>query len=174
MIATLSIDTLVAAAARVGVKIDLTDDANNLYVWHTPEREVVYIGKSASGRRTRDETKWRDWDPRDEIVSGIVTLLRANKAALQPLRYDPSEFDQSAWLILAETWSGPVVDTLRSYLTDHAPTPEDVEVLLIRICVRYGVPIGNSQFASQWETPIGSPMDTLAAISVFADDSFRP
>jgi hypothetical protein len=50
---------------------------------------------------------------------------------------------------------------------------EQVEKLLVRIVVRYGVPIGNSQFASQWEKPIGTVPDTLAALAVCYDPSFK-
>jgi hypothetical protein len=51
----------------------------------------------------------------------------------------------------AATREGWQIDSLRIYLVDEVPTPQDVERLLIRSCVRCGVPIGNSQFASQWE-----------------------
>lgn len=169
-------DQLVNAAARVGVVVTPTEVSDNLYVWHTPEREVVYIGKSASSSRTRNETKWRGWNPRERIYSGIVSLLSVNNALLQPIRYEENKFDAARCLsqIEADRWSGSAVDTLRAYLAEQSPTAQDVEKLLIRICVRYGVPIGNSQFASQWETPIGSPMDTMAAISAYADEKFRP
>lgn len=169
----MGVDRLLRAAARVGVIVTPTEDSSNLYVWHTPEREVLYVGKSASNQRTRDETKWRGWNPRDDIYSGIVPLLGVNNALLQPLRYEPASFDASICLTFAEPWEGWQIDRLRSYLVDESPTPQDVERLLIRICVRSGVPIGNSQFASQWENPIGSPMDTMAAMSVHADDQFR-
>lgn len=174
MVATLSVDALVVAAARVGVTLNPTVSGGNLYVWHTPEGEVVYIGKSASNKRTSDEIRWSNKDPREGIYSGIMTLLRANKAQLQPLMFLPEEFDSSAWRRLADTWEGPIIASLREDLADRALTVEEVEVLLVRICVRYGIPIGNSQFASQWENPIGTSTDTLAAMSVHADETFRP
>lgn len=176
VIQTIKFEQLALAATRVGVTVTPAEDSSNLYVWHTPEQEIVYIGKSASGKRTRDEIKWREEDPRDEIRSGIITLLRANHALLQPLGYEKDSFDPSACRarIAADGWSGPAIEKVCALLADRSPTAEEVEQLLIRICVRYGVPLGNSQFASQWETPIGSPIDTMAAISVYADDEFRP
>jgi hypothetical protein len=44
------------------------------------------------------------------------------------------------------------------------PTVEEVEQILVRTHIRTGRLIGNSQFASQWETPIGTYPDTLAAL----------
>jgi len=176
MIATLSVDRLLSAAARVGVVLKKTDSGGNLYLWHTPELDVVYIGKSASDSRVRDETAWMASDPKWEIFSGIITLLRVNKAELQPLRYEPDEFDPAAWRELSEAhhWNGPAIDYLHAVLESRPPTPEEVERLLIRIGVRYGTPLGNSQFASQWEGPIGKITDTLAAISVGGDEDFIP
>jgi hypothetical protein len=55
----------------------------------------------------------------------------------------------------------------------HAgPSAAEVEKLLVRIAVRYGAPIGNSQFASQWEDPIETVSDTLAVLAVDSDPSF--
>lgn len=176
MIATLSVDKLLDAAARVGVLLTQTETEGNLYIWHTSGREVVYIGKSASDKRVNDERKWRNLDPRDQIYSGIVTLLRANHAELQPLKYDPDEFEAARWrtLVEADQWSGAAILALQNDLATRPLTPAEVETLLIRIGVRYGTPLGNARDASQWENPIGSTTDTLAAITVYADRNFTP
>ncbi|WP_454165388.1 hypothetical protein [Gordonia iterans] len=176
MIATLSVDRLLAAAARVGVDLAKTATDGNLYLWHTPEQEVVYIGKSASDKRVADERSWCELDPSSQILSGIVTLLRVNRAELTPLLYDPDGFDASRWraLIAAHQWEGSVIDALQRDLADRALTAVEVEKLLIRIGVRYGTPLGNAWDASQWEGPIGKTPDTLAAIAVLADQGFNP
>ena len=178
MVATLAVPTLIGAARRIGVELHKVNSGGNLYVWHTPppEEAVVYIGKSASDKRPNDERGWRDGlDPKAEIVSGIVTLLRVNRAVPQRLRYDPDTFDASKWRNLRDedSWSGSALDYLDQALPPGAKLPEaEVEQLLVRIAVRYGVPIGNSQFASQWEGPIGTTPDTLAGMAVYYDSSF--
>lgn len=50
-------------------------------------------------------------------------------------------------------------------------THKDGEKLLVRIATRAGVPIGNSQFASQWAEPIYSAADTLALLAVLLNPS---
>jgi hypothetical protein len=178
MVTTLAVPTLIGAASRIGVDLHKVNDGGNLYVWHTPppEEAVVYIGKSASDKRLNEDQGWRDGlDPKAEIVSGIVTLLRVNRAVPQHLRYDPGTFDASKWRNLRDrdSWSGPGLDYLDKALPPGAMLSEaEVEQLLVRIAVRYGAPIGNSQFASQWEGPIGSAPDTLAAMAVCYDSSF--
>ena len=162
----------------MGVELREVGNGGNLYVWHTPapEREVVYVGKAASDKRVREETAWRNGgDPTHRILSGIVTLLRVNHAEPQALRYDPDTFDAAMWRRIRDKdeWSGSLIGRLDDALPAGAMlSAEDVEKLLVRICVRYGVPIGNAQFASQWEAPIGSATDTLAALAVAADASF--
>jgi hypothetical protein len=175
MIATLLLDQLLAAADRVGVRLHRVSSDGNLYAWHSPENDVVYIGKSADDRRPSNELAWSLLDPRETIHSGIVALLRANKARIQPLRYIPAEFDGSKWTAIRdrEGWQGKAFDTLAAVFEQGwVPTAEDIEKVLIRVAVRYGTPIGNSQFASQWETPIGSPSDTLAVLAVTSDPAF--
>jgi hypothetical protein len=78
-------------------------------------------------------------------------LLRVNGALLQPLQYDSDGYDAGVWSALVQEygWHGPAIASLQEELTDRPPVPEDVEKLLVRIAVRYGVPLGNSQFASQ-------------------------
>jgi hypothetical protein len=178
MVATLAVPTLIEAAHRIGVELHKVNSGGNLYVWHTPppEEAVVYIGKSASDKRPNEERGWRDGlDTKAEIVSGIVALLRVNRAVPQHLYYDPNTFDASKWRNFRDrdSWTGAALDYLNKALPPGAKLSEEqVEQLLVRIAVRYGVPIGNSQFASQWEGPIGSAPDTLAVMAVSYDSSF--
>lgn len=177
MVAVIAVSTLLQAADRVGVELVEMDNGGNLYVWHTPlpERSVVYIGKSASDKRVADERRWREGDPRNTIDIGLVTLLRVNRASPQALRYDPDTFDSSKWRTLrdAGAWHGTAFDNLDESLMGSAGMDaKEIEKLLIRIAVRYGAPIGNSQFASQWENPIGTIPDTLAVLAVASDPGF--
>ncbi|WP_040837386.1 hypothetical protein [Nocardia brevicatena] len=177
MIATLLLDQLLAAAARVGVELRRIPSDGNLYIWHTPEGEVVYIGKSGSNRRVTNEAEWSKLHPREWTYSGIVMLLRANKAQVQPLHYEPATFDGTKWKLILDQqgWGGTAFDKLAVTLgSGEAPTVEEIEKLLVRIAVRYGTPIGNSQFASQWEAPIGSTSDSLAALAAISDPDFFP
>lgn len=178
MVATLAVPALIEAARRIGVELHKVNSGGNLYVWHTPapEEAVVYIGKSASDKRPNEERGWRNsLDPKAEIVSGIVSLLGVNQAVPQHLHYDPDTFDASKWRNLrdSDSWSGAAFDYLDRALPLGAQlSAAEVEQLLVRIAVRYGVPIGNSQFASQWEDPIGTKPDTLAVLAVAYDPSF--
>ena len=64
-------------------------------------------------------------------------------------------------------WEGGAIDSLREWLDDPRPPGDEfVEKFLVRVMVRAGVPTGNSQFASQWEGPLGQPADTLALFAV--------
>ncbi|MFD9829023.1 hypothetical protein ACFWXB_16245 [Tsukamurella tyrosinosolvens] len=178
MVKELSVDNLVAAARRVGVALSPVDVGGNLYVWHTPApaESVVYIGKSDSENRLRNEQNWMRSDVANSIFSGIVTLLRVNRAKSRAFNYEPDAFESSRWRGIVERgrWSGPAIDSLEVHFASGDTLKSvDVEKLLVRIAVRYGVPIGNSQFASQWENPIGSISDTLAALAVYDDDSFK-
>lgn len=104
-----------------------------------------------------------------------MALLRVNQAVPQNLYYDPNTFDARKWRNFRDrdSWSGAALDYLDKALPPGAKLSEEqVEQLLVRIAVRYGVPIGNSQFASQWENPIGSAPDTLAVMAVSYDSSF--
>ncbi|MFE2955085.1 hypothetical protein [Nocardia tengchongensis] len=179
MVATLPLPALLDALRRVGVELQLVTEGGNLYLWHTPAPEyaLLYTGKAASDTRTRQEQTWKDNDdPNIEILSGIITLLRVNRGALQLFRYVPDTFDANRWKVIRDKhgWEGKALDNLEAALPDGTPLPAtEVEKLIVRIAVRYGVPIGNSQFASQWETPIGSISDTLAALAVLGDESFE-
>lgn len=166
-VATVTLQELLAAAERVGVTLRrVTSSEANLYVWATPADEVVYIGKQTSAGRLEDEQNWIRGDPGYNVLSGIVTLLRVNRAQLHPLHYATSDYDRERWSTIRNEydWSGSAFDAVDEW--HDSPSVKQVENMLVRIAVRYGAPIGNSQFASQWENPIGTIPDTLAVLAL--------
>lgn len=65
------------------------------------------------------------------------------------------------------SWEGGSFDALRQRIESGIPpTAEEIEEFLVRIHIRAGCLIGNSQYASQWENPIGRFADTLAVLAV--------
>jgi hypothetical protein len=166
-------EQLIKITAAAGITLDEVpiEDAN-LYVLVDPGGEDIYVGKSASKRRHNEEEQWKkNLDYEQEIVSGFVALAAENNTQRRPLRYDPEKFDPSKLKmhIAAERWSGAAIDTVVERLDEKIPpTPEEVEQILIRIHIRTGRLIGNSQYASQWETPIGAFTDTVAVLAADA------
>lgn len=164
-----TLDWVLKTLKDVGIDIDEVDQDDHkgdLYAWVTPKREVLYIGKSkANGisKRTREENRWRHATATGKIDSAIIALLQNNHAVQQRLRF--VAIDADALVDALAGWTGPGIDRLR--IAALAPwTAEDIEKVLIRTAVRTGAPIGNSQFAGQWENLIGKPYDTVAAVAV--------
>ena len=173
MVQLMTSDQMIAIAEGIGIHLeDAPTSIANLYAWTDPDRHVLYVGKASSKRRHDEEQRWRSLDNRSEIVSGFVALLAENDAQPHPLRYDPADFDPAPLTrhVGTEGWEGKAIDTVleRCRRQDGAPTVEEVEQILVRLHVRTGRLIGNSQFASQWETPIGSFTDTVAALAADA------
>lgn len=170
MVQLMTSDEMIAIAQGIGIHLeDAPTNAANLYAWTDPDQHVLYVGKASSKRRHDEEMRWKSLDYTSEIVSGFVALLAENDARQRPLRYDPSTFDPAplAQHVAAEGWKGKAIDTVleRCRRQDGAPTVEEVEQILVRLHVRTGRLIGNSQYASQWETPIGSFTDTVAVLA---------
>lgn len=164
---------LIAEGAGIElVSVDLSDEAHaNLYVMVDSELNDLYVGKAASIRRHLEEDAWKSLDYECRIVSGFVALMGENDASRWPLSYSPESFDGTKLLshINAEQWHGKSIDLVIGRLTNaEPPTLEEVEQILIRIHVRAGCLIGNSQFGSQWEGPIGSFCDTMAVLATDA------
>lgn len=176
MVTTMTLDELLSAAASIGLQVSEIDDQDApLYVWTTPQREILYIGKAASPRRFREEAAWSQQDPTETLLSAFVALIRRNKGEAHALRLDG--YDASVGREAAQGWSGGAFNTLATWLDDPRPISVDsAETLLIRIAVRCGVPIGNSKDASQWDRPLGNATDTLAALAALpylhTDDVF--
>lgn len=169
----MTIDQLKGVAAGAGILLaDAPLQEANLYVLVDPEGNDLYVGKAASKVRHLNEERWKTLEYIDEIRSGIVSLMVENEARRRALRYDSGSFDASKLKthISAYRWSGGAIDTVLERLIDEggSPTVEEIEEILVRIHIRAGRLIGNSQFASQWETPIGSFTDTVAALAVHA------
>jgi hypothetical protein len=164
----MSIDQLLNSAAAVGIHLEeATVDNANLYVITDPEGINLYIGKASSKRRHLEEDTWKEMDYETEIVSGFPILAAENDAQRRPLFYSPDGFDGKKLRdhITQHEWSGGAINLVLSRLEEEAPpTVEEIEQILIRTHIRTGRLIGNSQFASQWETPIGTYPDTLAAL----------
>lgn len=102
-------------------------------------------------------------DPGGYELSGIVNLIRRNDARHVHLRLN--SFDPGAALEAGKDWPGTVPGLTEEGFTW---TVRNTEALLIRIAVRLGVPIANSQLASQWEAPIETMHDRLAVWAVTA------
>lgn len=168
MVQLMTIDQLLNAAAAVGIHLeDATVDDANLYVITDPEGINLYIGKAASKRRHLEEDSWKEMDYESQIISGFPILAAENDAQRRPLFYSPDRFDGTKLRdhITRHEWSGGAINLVLSRLKEETPpTVEEVEQILIRTHIRTGRLIGNSQFASQWETPIGTYPDTLAAL----------
>lgn len=169
----MTIDQMIAIAAGVGIRLeDAPPETANLYAWTDPELHVLYVGKASSKRRLDDEQRWKGLDHANRIVSGFATLLSENDAQPHYFRYEPADFDRAMLTqhVRTQGWEGNAIDSVLERLRDEggAPAPEEVEGILVRLHVRTGRLIGNSQYASQWETPIGSFTDTVAALAADA------
>lgn len=172
MVKLMKIEELRSAAELVGIKLeDAEIETSNLYALVDPEGNNVYVGKAASKARHlyEDAAGFEDYSRR--TYSGFVAMMYENETTRRPLIYDDVTFGSDALCALLEEheWSGSSVDALRERLDAGVPpTVGEVEQILVRIHVRAGRIVGNSQFASQWEGPIGSFSDTVAAVAVNA------
>ncbi|PCC45863.1 hypothetical protein [Brevibacterium aurantiacum] len=164
----MSIDQLLKATAAIGIHLEDADyDTANLYVMVDPDGINLYIGKAASKRRHLEEDNWKELDYEQKIVSGYPVLMVENDACRRPLLYTPENFRGTKLRdhIVKHKWGGDAIDTVLNRLNNETPpTVEEVEKILVRTHIRTGRLIGNSQFASQWETPIGTYSDTVAAL----------
>lgn len=163
-------DQMIDIAKSAGIQLhDEPTSTANLYTWTDSEGNNLYIGKAASTRRHDDEAYWKTLDHTTKIYSGIVALLSENNAKSRPLRHDPAMFEPGPLQhhVEQEGWAGGAIDSVLERLRqpDGAPTTEEVEQILVRLHIRTGRLIGNSQFASQWESPIGSFSDTVAVLA---------
>lgn len=174
MVITFPLATALSMADKVGLPLRRCDRQNaNLYAWCTPLDEVLYFGKATSQKRHDEEFAWRNEDPAVGVRSAFADLTRENNAE-QRFLYTAGEpgFDRDAArnAMQAVDWgdSSKVHDLALKWLAleDEPLADWMVEKFLIRSAVRYGAPIGNSQHGSQWETPIGRAMDTLAFTAI--------
>lgn len=166
----MSFDELIATAASVGVALEIVQPerraAADLYVWITPTGEVLYIGRQLSPNRLADELGWvADIDPRAELSCGFISLVQQNGGQPVPLRLISFDAEPAFERIRLDRWLGVAIEALTARLSAGPLTVSDVEKLLVRICVHVGAPVGNSQFAGQWESQLGKPVDTLAILA---------
>lgn len=169
----MNIGTLIQIAAAAGIPVEDSDPHEaNLYVWTDPDGNDLYVGKAASKARHDEEIRFRKGDYANTILSGITTLLRENDAVVRYLRYRTESFDPAPLLevIGRRQWTGlgfdPLVARLESQGLFGNPTYPEIERVLTRLHIRTGCLIGNSLDASQWENPIGSYADNIAALAI--------
>lgn len=179
MPATISASDLVALVNRVGFQLTETtdDETARIYVWSDCDDSVLYIGKAdgqTPARRHRDEAAWTSEDPHDQnrLMSGIVYLVARNRASV---RYYNVEVDQEGAVAYAPQRAEALFERNgwahdAPYATEVAAAARQgwsvrqIEHLLIRVCVRLGVAVGNASGTGLWEDACGTPTDVLAAL----------
>lgn len=172
----LQLDDLLIAARKVGLDLrELTDDEpdGNLYVWATPNGQVLYIGKAEDPKRTSREQSWvkEEYDP-TAISIGFVVLMRRHQARCHRLQY--AGLDTVIALTALTGWEGGAIDTLAAHLRSGAMwTVPEIELVLIRMAIAAGYPIGNAAGAGLWESQHGGLRNALAAVAVINDDTLR-
>lgn len=174
MSALLKLSELLMVADRAGIRLKRSslEEDFNLYAWITPSEEVLYIGKASSKKRALEELRFVLKSSEELLISsGFNSLILENSGFPAYLKYDPLSFDKTKLKEIIETyrWSGPYIDLIaQPSEEDDVPSHSDVERILIRIAVRMGRVIGNSQFSGQWESQLGQIEDTIASIAVDA------
>lgn len=181
MTADLPVTELLDHAARIGFHLSIAPPGTPdcaLYIWATvlgdgSPGDVLYIGKAESGGRIPYEQGFADVDPHgDRVYSGFISLIRRNRAQCFPLIINPVNgrtdgFDPTPALNAIANWNddAPGKIALTQRINEGQWTVPDIEMILIRIAVRTGVPIGNSIGATQWEGPVSKARDTLAVLA---------
>lgn len=172
LVQLMQLGQLLAITDRIGITLRSATIAEaNLYAITDPDDNTIYIGKAKSVKRHLDEERFNNrYDRTRQIVSGFLHLVEENDAVRKPLRYEPGSFNPEKLLLLVaqEKWEGEAVTAMLEFVQNSTLTVEQVEQVLIRVHVRTGRLIGNSQFASQWEGPIGKVADTIAAVAADA------
>lgn len=170
MAKTMSLTELLAIAAGAGVKLEKADESReNLYIYTDPQEQVLYIGRSTNHRRGRNEERIKDEGYETRIGVGFSALITENQGQRHRFRYEPETFDAQPLRqqIKREVWEGDAVENLLRYVEvePRGLTIADVEHMLVRIAVCTGRLIGNSQYASQWETTVNRPPNVAAVIA---------
>lgn len=177
MPATVTAADLVALANRAGFAIAETTDRNSarIYIWSASDGAVLYVGKAdglVPNKRHRDEEAWVSKDPhaQDFLMGGFVYLIRRNNGAVSYYNVTMVDDEYAAFdsTRVAEMFARNGWDAHSPLGTSIATAAKagwsihQLESLLIRLCVRLGVPIGNAHGTSMWEH--ASPMDALAGL----------
>lgn len=165
-IGELRLPDLLRYAQKVGIGLVQTDDPvrASIYLYLDFWAIVRYIGKSEApcGKRLSDHDRWfKDRAPLTELRVGMEAAIAERNLNRVMLEYTDSGVRS------LDTWRGEAVDFARTELASPLSVSQ-VETLLIRIAVATGTPLFNSQGASMWEGPWGSPLDTAAQIAVSA------
>ncbi len=179
MPATVSAQDLIALVNRAGFCLTEAADKSSarIYIWSDADNSVLYIGKAdgqSPAARHAHESRWAPEDPHNQnsLLSGIVYLIARNDAHVQyyniTVNYDGtvvSDLEQMSELLTRNDWAldANYGRSLISAARKGWSVP-DVENLLIRLCVRLGVPIANASGAGLWESSCGTPTDLIAAL----------
>lgn len=158
---------------KAGFNLESLEDEEvlgDLYLWVTPEGQVVYIGSDKTGKRWKNELRWKSEYQRNYISSAFLAMVAENNCHPVRLSYARGSFDAQAMrsLIQESEWSGSYIDTLSEALEQEEwfPTYLEVEAFLIRAAVRAGKLVANTAHASLRESRLGQLTDTMAAIAV--------
>lgn len=185
MTANLPLCCLLTLARSVGFRLSQAQlgDRAQLYVWCTTKPDgspgdVVYIGKSESTSRVSDEARWSALDPHsaEEIYGGFASIIRRNRAVSIPIAVDPvpgrkDGFEPTTLLGAVSGLEGAYYERLRERArSEDEWTIPDIEMVLIRLAVRCGVPIANSAGTGLW---INWNSDLRDAMAVVATDAVR-
>ncbi|WP_237209517.1 hypothetical protein [Rothia nasimurium] len=168
----LSVDELRLWWTKAGFTLEVIEDESvlgDLYLWVTEENQVVYIGSDKTGRRWKNELRWKNEYLRHQISSGFLAMVAENNCHPVRLSYARGSFNSQAIISLIDEyeWNGSYIDSLLKELEDGwVPSFLQVEEFLIRVAVRGGKLIANTAHASLWETCLGRLSDTMAAIVV--------
>lgn len=193
-VAHLHVDDLIALANRVGFNITRTDDKAlcRVYVWATDDGHVLYIGivngqTSSRVGRLLHEMNGVDDNPNErETVDGAFDYFMYRHNAIPHLfqvelstngdgdverdgkggpfvAYDP---DRTAGLYRRNWLPDAISNRVIRDAQESGWKIPDIEMLLIRICMRLGVPLANDSGTTLWgDSPrLNTAADVLAAL----------
>jgi len=163
----LTVKALQTYAGAMGINLETTEDLlAPLYCYVDSNRIVRYIGKaeSTNGRRHKDQDRW--FGPREPLTELRVGMEAAiSERNLKRVLLDFQRFDSSKAQQTLAKWEGPDIDAASEFFR-NAPNVAHLEQFGIRVNVHTGTASYNSQHASMWERPLGSPIDTAAQVAV--------
>lgn len=174
-----SIDHMLDIVGWLGIALEpvAPEERSDLYAWVTPEGGIVYIGKSESAARVRNEERWiesgRELLATKQMVTAFQATMIRNRAECQRFRFHAgtSSLEHAANLLTEYEWQGPAVDAFNN---NHTPlTVREVEYLMIRICVNAGAALSNASGTGMWESCLLTRGDLLAQFALAEMPGFR-
>ncbi|MBA4505259.1 hypothetical protein [Corynebacterium sanguinis] len=153
------------------------EERSDLYMWGTEQGGILYVGKSESASRVRNEERWieeaRKLIESKQTVIGFQAVMIRNRAECRRFRFhqETSSLKRAKGLLAEYEWEGPAVE---AFNRNRAPlTTREVEELLIRICVNAGAALCNSSCTGLWETYLMKRTDLLAQFALAEMPGFR-